>query len=235
MKYGKLPRTSKLWYYGAMFKASILIVDDHPVFVKGFAQLIESQADWSSCGTAANSREALRIVEKKQPDCVIVDLNLGEEDGLALIRDIQRCGSTVRILVFSMHDERFYSERALKLGAHGYVMKHAPIEEVFDAIRTVLRGEIWLSNSERQRLSDYLEDGRHPKSEDSGFTSIQDLSTRQLQIFTLIGKGAGTVEIAAQLQLSRKTVDTHKENIKQKLRCASVQEVRQLAIEWVRL
>lgn len=135
------------------------------------------------------------------------------------------------ILVLSMHDERYYAERVLKAGARGYIMKEEAGSQVIDAIKTVLTGKIWLSDAERQREEDnnISFDG---KKETSAEDNISSLSDRQLQIFTLIGKGLGTVEIAAKLNLSTKTIDTHKEHIKIKLHCNTSQELRQLAIEW---
>lgn len=217
-----------------MQTASILIVDDHPVFVQGFAQLIESRNRYHIAGTAINSHDALRILEDRQPDLVIVDLNLGDEDGLALIEEIRKQNKETRILVFSMHEERYYSERVLQLGAHGYVMKIAPMEDVFLAIQTVLEGKTYLSEAEHARLLEYAVTESNLQGKEARFASIDELSTRQLQVFTLLGKGAGTIEIAAQLQLSRKTVDKHKENIKARLHCSTSQDLRQLAIEWVR-
>ena len=127
-----------------------------------------------------------------------------------------------KILVLSMHDERYYAERALKAGARGYIMKEEAETSVMIAIETVMSGQIYLSDQERRRMNDYATENN----------SISDLSDRQLQIFSLIGKGYGTVEIAEKLNLSIKTIDTHKENIKSKLHCSSSAEMRQMAIEW---
>ena len=152
----------------------------------------------------------------------IVDLNLGQEDGLDLIKDILIQQPQTVVLVLSMHDERYYAERAIKAGARGYIMKEEAETSVMIAIETVMSGQIYLSESEKQRMTEYT----------NGNSSISDLSDRQLQIFSLIGKGYGTVEIAEKLNLSIKTIDTHKENIKSKLHCSSSAEMRQMAIEW---
>ncbi len=207
---------------------TVIIIDDHPLFSRGLAQLIETQKDYKVTGMAKDRNEALSLLDKVTPDLAIVDLNLGQEDGLELIKDILVIHPQTKILVLSMHDERFYAERALKAGAKGYIMKAEAENQVINAIKTVTSGEIYLSDDEKKRIKEM------PHNSDFGdkFDTISSLSDRQLQIFTLIGKGLGTVEIATKLNLSIKTIDTHKENIKSKLHCASSAELRQMAIEW---
>ena len=205
---------------------SVLIIDDHPLFSRGLAQLIETQKTYKIVGTAKDRAEALTMLDKTKPDLAIVDLNLGQEDGLELIKDFLALRPQIKVLVLSMHDERFYAERALKAGAKGYIMKEEAETNVISAIKTVINGEIYLSESEKARIGDSLSNQKGP------FDTINSLSDRQLQIFTLIGKGLGTVDIASKLNLSIKTIDTHKENIKAKLHCASSAELRQMAIEW---
>lgn len=212
---------------------TVIIIDDHPLFSRGLTQLIESQGDYKVIGMAKNRQEALSLLNSTVSDLAIVDLNLGQEDGLELIKDIMIIRPETKILVLSMHDERFYAERALKAGAKGYIMKEEAETNVINAIQTVTRGDIYLSDAEKQRLKaatkteDYTDNTRRSK-----FDTVANLSDRQLQIFTLIGKGLGTVEIASRLNLSIKTIDTHKENIKAKLHCTSSAELRQMAIEW---
>ena len=205
---------------------SVIIVDDHPLFSRGLSQLIETQNDFKVIGIAKDRAEALTLLDSKKPDLIIADLNLGQEDGLELIKDCLAFNPHLKVLVISMHDERFYAERALKAGAKGYIMKEEAETNVISAIKTVINGEIYLSESEKARISDSLSNQKGP------FDTINSLSDRQLQIFTLIGKGLGTVDIASKLNLSIKTIDTHKENIKAKLHCASSAELRQMAIEW---
>lgn len=206
---------------------TVFIIDDHPLFSRGLAQLIETQKSLKVIGTAKDRSEALDIISKSSPDLAIVDLNLGQEDGLELIKDILSFKPQTKILVLSMHDERFYAERAIKAGASGYIMKEEAESQVINAIQTVINGDIYLSEKEKERISNLDKD-----SSEKSFDTISELSDRQLQIFTLIGKGLGTVEIATKLNLSIKTIDTHKENIKAKLHCASSAELRQMAIEW---
>ena len=207
---------------------SVIIIDDHPLFSRGLAQLIETQESFKVSGMAKNRNEALDLLGKVTPDLAIVDLNLGQEDGLELIKDIVIIHPKTKILVLSMHDERFYAECALKAGAKGYIMKEEAETQVIDAIKTVVKGEIYLSEAEKKRINNDISQEASKES----FDLISTLSDRQLQIFTLIGKGIGTVEIANKLNLSIKTIDTHKENIKAKLHCASSGELRQMAIEW---
>ena len=210
-------------------ECSVIIIDDHPLFSRGLAQLIETQKDFKVVGMAKDRIEALELINKTTADLVILDLNLGQEDGLELIKDILSYNSHIKILVLSMHDERFYAERALKAGAKGYIMKAEAESQVINAITTVKNGEIYLSENEKSRMKELLQGD----SENSDkFATISTLSDRQLQIFSLIGKGLGTVDIAKKLNLSIKTIDTHKENIKSKLHCTSSAELRQMAINW---
>ena len=212
---------------------SVIIIDDHPLFSRGLSQLIETQKKYKVTGIAKNKTEALSMIKEQEPDLAIVDLNLGKEDGLELIKDILFIKPETKVLVLSMHDERFYAERALKAGAKGYIMKGEAESNVTTAINTVMNGEIYLSEDEKQRLEDLAKDQSQSEKTEP-FDLISSLSDRQLQIFTLIGKGIGTVEIADKLNLSIKTIDTHKENIKLKLHCGSSAELRQMAIEWTK-
>lgn len=209
-----------------MERAKVLIVEDHPIFSKGLAALIGSQQTFEVCGEAADRANAFTLYEAQQPDLVIVDLNLGGDDGLEVVKDIHTRNKDTAILVLSMHDEKYYAERALKAGARGYIMKEESSSKVLEAAQTVLAGKIWLSEEEQKRMDEM-------KDEQAGSLSgLSSLSDRQMQIFTLLGKGLGTIEIASRLNLSTKTVDAHKEHIKQKLACASSQELREMAVEW---
>ena len=206
----------------------VFIIDDHPLFSRGLAQLIETQADFKVVGMAKDSTEALDFLKNTKPSLIILDLNLGQEDGLELIKKILDIKNTFKILVLSMHDERFYSERSIAAGARGYIMKEEAESQVINAINTVIAGNIYLSENERERISNKSKD----KDTNDIASLISPLSDRQLQILTLIGKGLGTSDIAQMLDLSIKTIDSHKENMKTKLHCANTAELRQLAIEW---
>jgi DNA-binding NarL/FixJ family response regulator len=210
---------------------SVLIIDDHPLFSRGLSQLIETQKDYKVTGIAKDHDEAMNMLNELSPDLAIVDLNLGQEDGLELIKDILAVKPQTKILVLSMHDERYYADRALKAGAKGYIMKEEAESNVSTAINTVMQGNIYLSEAEQKRHAELVQNKNVNKTSEP-IDLVSTLSDRQLQIFTLLGKGLGTVEIAEKLKLSIKTIDTHKENMKEKLNCESATELRKMAIEW---
>ena len=212
---------------------SVLIIDDHPLFSRGLSQLIETQKDYKVTGIAKDHDEAIKMLNELSPDLAIVDLNLGQEDGLELIKDILALKPQTKILVLSMHDERYYADRALKAGAKGYIMKEEAESNVSTAINTVRQGKIYLSQAEQKR-HDELALNKNSNKTSEPIDLVSTLSDRQLQIFTLLGKGLGTVEIAEKLKLSIKTIDTHKENMKEKLNCESAAELRKMAIEWTK-
>lgn len=213
-----------------MKQCRIVLVDDHAIFIQGLSLLITSRQEFSVTGYATNTAAALELIAGEKPDLAIVDLNLGEEDGLELITMIAKNYPDMKILVLSMLQERYYAERSLAAGARGYVMKDAAADTLISAMKTVLAGKIWLSESEQERYIDSL---YQPRSPGSGRQNPLDtLSNRQLQIFRLLGSGHSTAEIAEQLVISVKTVDAHKEQLKKKLDCASAQELLRLAIAW---
>jgi len=207
----------------------VIIVEDHPLFSKGLISLVVSQSPYMVVGEAKNLSDALELARNKKPHLAIVDLNLGNENGMEVITGLKKLDQQMKILVLSMHDERYHAERVLQAGAHGYIMKEAAGEKVIDAIKTVMSGRIYLSTAEKERLYSYT--GNAAGKEKDPFVLLRNLTDRQLQIFSLIGKGLGTAEIAKKLCLSSKTVDAHKENIKKKILCDS-SRLRQLAIEW---
>jgi DNA-binding NarL/FixJ family response regulator len=214
-----------------MAAVKVMIIEDHPLFSKGLSSLIASREGYTVVGEAQDSREALELAAEKGPDLAILDLNLGDEDGLDLLKELRRRFPKILVLVLSMHDERYYAERVLKAGGRGYIMKTEAGNKVVEAIETVLGGNTYFSEAERERLAGYAETSREGRA----LTPVENLSDRQFQIFTLLGKGLGTVEIAAKLNLSAKTIDTHKEHIKGKLHVNTAQELKQLAIEWANL
>ena len=208
-----------------------MIIEDHPLFSKGLASLIESKSSYKVVGEAPNLTEARIIAEREKPGLAIVDISLGSENGMDIIPWLKANDPQIVILVLSMYDERYYSERILRLGARGYIMKDEAGNKVLDAIKTVMSGKVYLSDAERERIFEAMT-GENLREGKDWASSVRKLSDRELQIFSFIGKGLGTIEIAAKLDLSTKTIDTHKEHIKLKLHCTSSQELRQLAIEW---
>jgi DNA-binding NarL/FixJ family response regulator len=208
-------------------KRTVFLVDDHPVLRQGLGRLIDEQSDLAMCGEAESPVEAMRLLPAAKPDVVIVDLTLKGGDGLELCKQIRDRFTTLPILVVSMHDESLYAERALKAGARGYVMKQEPQETVMTALRTVAGGEVYLSAKMSAKL---LRSFSGAKS-DSDLAPLERLTDRELEIFRLIGDGQSVRTIAEKLFLSTKTVEAHKEHIKQKLNLKSSNELLQYAIE----
>ncbi|MFW5802074.1 MAG: response regulator [Spirochaeta sp.] len=216
-----------------MVKKTILLIEDHPLFSRGLAQLIHSESNHTVIAEVQNSQNAIQIVQDRKPDLAIIDLNLGDEDGLNLIAQLRSVAPDLTMLVLSMHEERYFAERALHAGAKGYIMKAEVGAKVIDAINTVLAGKVWISEDEREHLLEHMIGGGRLENS-SQLASVQSLSNRQLQVFKLIGEGWGTIEIAAKLNISIKTVDTHKAHLKEKLHCSSSQELRLMAVEWAK-
>ena len=202
----------------------VLIVDDHPVVRQGIKLVIDAEADLTVCGEAQNEQVARRLVRELQPDAVVVDLSLGAGgDGFNIVRDVHAHFPDMRILVLSMHDETVYAERLLAQGASGYIMKQAAGEQLVEALRAVLRGERFASDSLRRHIAD-----RGADDADQG----ERLSVRELQVISLIGQGLGTREIAERLSVSVKTVETHRLAIKRKLSLDTNAQLVQYAIKW---
>jgi DNA-binding NarL/FixJ family response regulator len=205
-------------------QARILVVDDHPLVRAGFKALIDSEPDLLVCAEAATCAQALALAEQAAPDLAVVDLSLLEGSGLDLIKRMHARFPGVRLLVCSMHDESVFAERTLKAGARGYIGKQEATDHVVEAIRKVLSGEVYLSPAMTQRMLIGLADGQP--------ASPRDLTDRELEVLTLIGRGLGTGQVAEQLHLSVKTVENHREKIKRKLKLASAGELARYAIQW---
>lgn len=205
----------------------ILIVDDHPLVRTGFAQLIGDCPDLEVCGEAGDMAEAMQQIEEVQPDLAIIDLSLAGGSGLDLIERIKARHKNVLMLVASMHDETLYAERVLTAGARGYINKQEAQDRIIQAIRTVLGGKVYLSRAMTERLLSGMVDA------DADKRDIDNLSNRELQVFELIGQGVPAGQIAKQLNLSVKTIETHQAHIKKKLGLSSAHELTQRAIRWV--
>jgi DNA-binding NarL/FixJ family response regulator len=210
----------------------VLIIDNYPVFIMGLSSLLEKTQKFNIIGTASNSADALKIAEKEKPKLVLSEIRLGKENGMELIPKLKSINPEIVILIVSIYDERFYSERVLRLGARGYVLKTEPSVIIMNAINTVLDNKVYLSENERERIFQAMAQDSSRGAKDWAAASLQLLSNRELQVFSLIAKGLGTIEIASRLNLSTKTIDTHKEHVKLKLHCNTAQELRQQAIEW---
>jgi len=210
-------------------KRSIFIVDDHSIVRRGLKQLIDQEADLAVCGEAENGQAALEAMKKLAPDLALVDLSLGGESGLELIKDIKARYPKVSVLVLSMHDEAFYAERVLRAGAKGYIMKLQAPDLILKAIRRVLSGEIYLSDPMASKMLRKVAGGEDPIVG----SPIERLSDRELEVFQLIGIGLGTRHIAERLSRSVKTVETYREHIKLKLDLKDATELTQAAIQWL--
>ncbi len=207
----------------------ILIVDDHAIVRQGLALLINQTAGLSVCAEAEEAEIALRLVREEQPDLVIVDLTLKDASGLELINQIKLLHATLPVLVLSMHHEPFYIERALKAGASGYVTKQDRAENLLLAIQTVLNGEMYMDHGIReQMLHSYL--GR-PAAR-SG-PAIEQLTAREFEILQMLGRGEDTRRIALLKHISVKTVETHRNNIRQKLGLKTNTQFLQYAFKFV--
>lgn len=208
------------------FQSRILIVDDHPMMRDGLTMRINSQPDLLVCGEAACENEAVEMVMQTCPDLVLVDISLQSGNGIELVKRIRLLNAETKMLVVSTFQESLYAERALRAGALGYLNKQESNDKLLEAIRTVLKGERFVSPEITQRLvSQAL--GKQSLTDDP----LKTLTDRELEIFRLIGAGNSTSTIAEQLFLSPHTVDTHRENIKKKLGFKNAAELNRQAIQ----
>jgi DNA-binding NarL/FixJ family response regulator len=206
----------------------IFIVDDHPVFREGLAGLVRRETDLTICGEADNARHAIRDIERLQPDLVLVDIGLPGRSGLELIKDLRALSPDLAVLVISMHDETLYAERVLRAGGRGYLTKQEGPEKILQAIRQVLSGQVYLSGKMSIRILDMLS-GRRAKAG----SSLAQLTDRELEILQLIGQGKNSQAIARHLNVSPKTVDTHRGRLKEKLQLQTGTELTCYAARWV--
>ncbi|WDI41730.1 response regulator [Bremerella sp. P1] len=207
----------------------ILIVDDHPIVREGLAARIDGQPDLEVCGEASGINDALSQYRSLSPDLTLIDIQLEDGNGIELIKEIYARNSAAKMLVVSAFDESLYAKRALRAGALGYVNKRELQDKVIDAIRTTLSGQRYLSPKIMQQLLSQVASNNTPVNEDP----IQRLSDRELEVFQLIGHGKTTSAIAAQLQLSVHTIDTHREKLRHKLNAKNSAELMKLAVQWV--
>ncbi len=208
-------------------KKRIVLVEDHPIVRQGFTQLINQENDLAVVGEAWDMRTTLEEIEQKKPDIALIDLSLKDTSGLELIKTLKTIDPNLPMLVVSLHNERIYAERALRAGARGFIMKAEAVENILDAIRTVLNGGIYLSDSMREVMLQKVT-GNTKK----GLATLEQLSDREFEIFQLIGDGYKTKAIAEKLNLSIKTVETYKAHLKQKLKLNDATELIQYAVEW---
>lgn len=208
--------------------ARILIVDDHPMVRGGVMRLIDSQKDLACCGEAATAAEAMALARSQKPDLAIVDLRLKHGDALDLIKSISAELPSVRVLVLSQHTEPLYIERSFRAGARGYIAKDQDPVELLRAVRAILKGEMYLAQGMATRLLTSI----FGNNQGPAGTGLEQLTDRELGVLQLLGEGKGTRQIAAELNLSYKTIESHRENLKHKLKLGSASELVHFAIRW---
>ncbi len=209
-------------------KHSIFLVDDHPLMRQGLTQLINSEPDLAVCGEAEDAPRALKGISTRNPELVIVDISLQGNNGIELTKSIKALYKDLRIMVLSMHDEHIYAQRVLRAGANAYVMKQESPERVIEAIRRTLNGDIYVSEKVGAQILHQIVNGRGATG-----SPIDQLSDRELEIIQLIGEGKATREIAASLNVSVKTVESHRAHIKEKLNLKNATELVQYCVQWV--
>ena len=214
--------------YGPERPARILLVDDHPLLRQGIARVLTGEAGLTVVAEASDAEEGLDAARSETPDLVILDLALGETDGLDLIPRIRKAAGDAEVLVFSMYDERLYAERCLRAGASGYVMKEEGAETLLEATRAVLAGEIWVSEATRDRVL------RRLAGRESATDAVSQLTDRELEVFRKLGEGASTREVAESMHLSIKTIESHRAKIMRKLDLDHAGQLVQRAVSWVR-
>ena len=208
----------------------ILIIEDHPVFRLGLKELIEQEKDLVACAEAEGVSAGLEAVSASEPDLVIVDIHLRGRDRFDLIDAIKEMRGSLPVLVVSMYDELTYVERAMRHGASGYIVKHNALESVIGAIHDILAGQTAISEPHRSNLLQKFMNPRHKKSHGNILESLTD---REMEIFMLMGKGNTTGQIAMVLNLSVKTIGTHREHIKAKLNLKNAAELLREAYHYV--
>ena len=206
----------------------VLLVDDHPIVRQGLRRVMDNEDDLTVCGEAETARDARTAIKELNPDVMIADISLKQGDGIELVRDVRAHHPQLPILVLSMHDEAIYAERMLSAGANGYIMKQAASEQFLVSLRRVLDGGIYVSEAVGNNMIQKFAAGGSYISANP----IDRLSNRELQILHMIGKGMSTRETALSLNLSIKTVESHRQRIKRKLNLSTGTQLVQYAVNW---
>ncbi|MFO0927610.1 MAG: response regulator transcription factor [Gemmataceae bacterium] len=202
-------------------------MDDHPVVREGLTAQLTAQPDLLVCGEASDVAEALALYDSEQPDITVVDISLTTGNGIDLIKRLKTRDPAARVVVWSMYPESLYAERALRAGALGYVNKGKATREIVQAIRSVLDGQVYLSEATSMRMLSRLVGGKQ-----NGPASVEDLSDREMETFQFLGQGLTTEQIAERMHVSPKTVETYRARIKEKLSLRTTPELIQRAVQW---
>ncbi len=205
---------------------TIVIADDHPVAREGLVAIIQASKAGNIIAKASNAHEALDLIDRLEPDVAILDLSLGDRPGLEVIKDVKAKKNHTAILILSMHDEQIYAERCIRAGARGYVMKTQAADEIVHAIAEVFQGRVHVSQAMSSRLISHL--AGSPKG--GAKLAFDRLTDRELEVFELLGQGRTTKQIARMLHLSSKTIEAHREHIKDKLDVKSSTDLLRLAV-----
>lgn len=207
---------------------SVALVDDHTFMREGMKHFIDSLEGFACVWTASSASEALANIESHPPDVLVTDITLRGRGGLELIKDVHMLRPELPILVLSMHQEEIYAHRAVKAGAKGYLMKTADYDSFANALRKVATGKLWLSEEISDTIIQAYTSGTTPKDMDG----LDSLTDREFEVFQLMGEGHGTLQIANAMQISPKTVDVHRANIRAKLKLGDGAAVMRHAIRW---
>lgn len=207
----------------------ILLVDDHPVYRAGMTVLLQSEPDLTVCGSAESETEALQLFQQLKPDMLVTDLNLAAGSGLQLLKHVRTQDNKIPILVISMYEEKLFAERVIRAGANGYINKADTITKIIPAIRRILKGHLYLSTAMLETL---VRDQLQQQHTDNPVAESR-LSDREMEVYMMLAQGYATKRIAMELHLSTKTVDSHKEHIKEKLNIADNTSLIQRAVTWM--
>ena len=207
----------------------IFLVDDHPLVREWLATLLRQQPDFEVCGQAEDARQALTAMAADPPDVAIVDLSLKTSSGLDLIKELSDRLPEIQVIVLSMHEEIFYTERAMRAGARGYVTKRESTHRIVEAIHEVQAGRLYANTELLAKLAERIV-GRNQTTQPG---SVETLSDRELEVFRRLGEGQTNRHIAEGLHLSIKTVQAYCARIKGKLALANAAELAREAIRWI--
>lgn len=214
-------------------KSKIYILEDHPIMRRGYRALINGEMDLEICGESETAAEALQNIPQAAPDLVIADISLDGMNGIEFIKRLQTQSPGLEVLVVSMHEESLYAERALHAGAAGYLMKTEAENRVIPAIRRVLTGRYAVSERIQDQIMLQFAGRMSVKEAIESADSLAKLSDRELEVFELHGRGMKTREMAANLNISAKTIATHRGRIKTKLGIDSTPELVRRAVLWI--
>ncbi|MFU8768222.1 MAG: response regulator transcription factor [Desulfotignum sp.] len=209
-------------------KKKILLVEDHPIFRLGLAELINQEADLTASGKSKDVASAIKEIESVNPDLIIADISLKNSDGIDLVRYVKKHHAHIPVLVLSMHDEYLYAQRTLHAGARGYIMKQEAMESVVAAIHQVLAGKVYLNETVKEHILSNITGTADFRKK----SPIDRLTDREMEVFKLIGKGFSSREISVRLFVSIKTIGTYRERIKAKFNLKHANELVRCAVHF---